>query len=111
MLHLACASCHSSSPSSSPSRFSSERYGSLVDPGSAPLAGSGGDTMPNPAMHVNDFHWRSAAFSLGSVNSATVGSRVRASLQGASAPPRNTSMRPAPGQQAMMNLATLLQQD
>src|SRR5256885_9800069 len=32
MLHLACASCHSSSPSSSPSRFSSERYGSLVDP-------------------------------------------------------------------------------
>src|SRR5256885_16609364 len=43
MLHLACASCHSSSPSSSPSRFSSERYGSLVDPGSAPLPASGAD--------------------------------------------------------------------
>src|SRR6266852_2778944 len=74
MLHSAYASCHSSSPSSSPSRFSSERYGSLVDPGFAPLAGSGGDKMPNPAMHVNDFHWRNAAFSLGSLNSATLGS-------------------------------------
>jgi hypothetical protein len=39
-----------------------------------PLARSGGDTMPNPAMHVNDFHWGNAAFSLGSLNSATVGS-------------------------------------
>src|SRR5512147_1679577 len=54
MPHLACASCPPpSSPSSSPSCFSSERNGTLEIRILCPPRSSGGRKMPNPEEHVN----------------------------------------------------------